>query len=170
MINKVYADHFELPRWVQKCRNLSSFGDDPIDEDSNEYDGYFEEIGSQSGSSFSIRKKEVLHFFDKMEPMKSTYLEVKNLDVIDEPILEEPEEAVPFTEFDNFKKVRSSFKNDKFMQSLIRDEKRGRHGQESIRIRSISFDSDPIREEPYEDEMKDNNYHLFIRSPSLINS
>ena len=121
-------------------------------------------MGSQSGSSFSMRKKEVLHFFDKLEPMKSTYLEVKNLDVIDEPILEEAEEAVPFTEFDTFKKARSTMPKDKFMESVICDEVRGRKVKKNIRIRSISFDA-----YPEEDEIRDAYNTTYFRSPSMIN-
>ena len=162
MFNRIFGDANDR----KKPRNLSSLGDDPIDEDLNDSDDS-QEQRSNSSLSF-IKRKELL--FDRLDPIDTNSLRshktsFRHLSSIDEPIEEHPgEEEVPLSRFDSYKKLKSQ---DKFLSGKVRsDVSRGRELEFKMklrRLRSSSFDVDPIREEPRELEGEVTNFrqHVF---------
>jgi hypothetical protein len=78
-------------------------GANPISEDSNDSIDSFEKRAPKSLSSISMKRKEFVSIFDRLDPAES--VDSSFAFDSDNLILEEEEEAVPFTEFESYKRI-----------------------------------------------------------------
>jgi hypothetical protein len=175
IFNKIYADHFERPIRMKQIkersrRNIHTLGDTPINEDSNDSSDKSSKddiISDTSSSNMSFRKKYVRTLFDKMDQPETKTLSTSNkyYEQIEDPIQEDEGEYTKNTEViksETYEKFKSRHERWKLFDKVL-DEKEDPHSKKmSFRIRSFSFDNEPILEENDEDnELADPYYHHF---------
>jgi hypothetical protein len=175
IFNKIYADHFERPIRMKQIkernrRHIHTLGDTPINEDSNDGSNKDEKediISDTSSSNMSFRKKYVKTFLDKVDkPRNKTlsmstkyYSQIK--DTIEEDVNECPDSALIKSE--TYEKFKSRHDRWKLFDKVIQEEEKLMSSNKlPYKVRSTSFDNEPIVEEKDEEnEVVDPYYHHF---------
>lgn len=176
IFNKIYADHFERPIRMKQIkersrRNIHTLGDTPINEDINDSSNKsskeeHDAVSDTSSSNMSFRKKYVKTLFDKMDqPETKTLSSNKYYEQIEDPIQEDEGEYPKNPEMiksETYEKFKSRHERWKILDKVL-DEKEEPMGTKlNFKIRSFSFDNEPILEENDEDnELADPYYHHF---------
>lgn len=167
IFNKIYADHFERPIRMKQIkersrRNIHTLGDTPINEDMND--------GSNKSSeddNTSFRKKHVETFIDHIDQPETKTLSTshKYYEQIEDPIEEDENEYDLQTDViksETYEKFKSRRERWKLFEKVFDEKEATLSKKPSFKIRSISFDNEPILEENDEDiEQVDPYYHHF---------
>ena len=174
IFNKIYADHFERPIRMKQIkeknrRNISTLGDTPINEDSNDSSNKsdrVENVSDTSSSNMSFRKRYVRKFFDRLDQpeTKTVSLSKKFTELIKDPIVEDENEYPDndAIKSETYEKFKSRHERWKLYDKILDDKKILSSKKLSFKIRSISFDNEPILEEKDEEnEAFDPYYHHF---------
>ena len=185
IFNKIYADLFERPIRMKQIkersrRNINALGDDPINEDSNDSSNKThknEQQSDASSSTVSFRKRDVHTLFDGLDkPKKTLSCCNKFFGSIEDPIFEVNDEYPQprYLQTSNFNSSDYDSKSEiiKFKSrhdrreifDKILDKKDQMPNKSSMKMRSISFDNEPILEE--NDEDNDNIEKKFFLSIS----
>ena len=157
IFNKIYADLFERPIRMKQIkersrRNITTLGDDPISEDSNDNSNKSqpeEQKSDASSSAISFKKRDVHTLFDGLDrPKKTLSCCTKFYEQIEDPILEDKDEYPKHTYDSKSEIVKFKSRHDRGdIFKKILDKKDKLPNNSSIKIRSISFDNEPILEE-----------------------
>lgn len=159
--NKLYSDLFERPIRMKQIkeksrRNIKSLGDDPINEDSNDgniSDKSGEQQSDLSSSNVSFKRHNIHALFDNLDmPKKTLSLSGKFYELSEDTILEEKGEYPQDTYDAKSEIAKFKTRHDRriiFDKFLDRKEKYSNKG--NMKLRSISFDNEPILEDKDED-------------------
>jgi len=176
IFNKIYADHFERPIRMKQIkernkRNNKRLIDTTINEDSNDSseDCKNENISDASSSNLSFKKKYVHTFFDKLDQpeTKTVSASHKYYDQIEDPIQEDEDEnenvdCASVIKSETYEKFKYRHHRWKIFENVLEANEGTPQRKISFKLRSSSFDNEPILEENDEDnEQNDPYYHHF---------